>query len=136
MFRPWMISVGTVCSREKVASFIRLLLCAKHSVGSLSFPPTLGGSHHLHFTEQPQLGESRSPSGVRSRRGKWDELWLGGCCWKEGRRRFPEQLVPMRALGETGQLLGRAQARHLSGGCLLHHKRVTAEPPAWSWREP
>lgn len=58
MFRPWMISVGTVCSREKVASFIKLLLCAKHSVGSLSFPPTLGGSHHLHFTEQPQLGES------------------------------------------------------------------------------
>lgn len=58
MFRPWMISVGTVHSREKVASFIKLLLCAKHSVGTLSFPATLGGSHYLHFTEQPHLGGS------------------------------------------------------------------------------
>ena len=56
---------------------------------------------------------------VRSRRGKWDELWLGGCCWKEGRRRSLSS-KPVCALGETGQLLGRAQARHLSGGCLPH----------------
>ena len=58
MFRPWMKSVVSVCSREKAVSFIKLLLCAKHSVGTLSFPPALGGSHYLHFTEQPHLGGS------------------------------------------------------------------------------
>lgn len=106
-----MISVGDcLSSREKVASFIKLLLCAKHSVGSLSFPPTLGGSHHLHFTEQPQLGESTGlhlgsdlgeESGMSSGLGAAAGKKEGGCLLSS---------EPMRALGETGQLLGRAQA--------------------------
>ena len=63
--------------------------------------------------------ESTSPSEVRSRRGKWDELWLGGCCWKKGRRHSLSS-EPTCTLGEAGQLPGRAQAKHLSGGCLPH----------------
>lgn len=43
---------------------------------------------------------------------------LGAAAGKEGRRAFPEQRAH-RTLGETGQLLGRAQARHLKWGCLL-----------------
>ena len=46
-------------------------------------------------------------------------FWLGDCCGKEGRRRVLSS-EPTCALGEAGEVPGRAQARHLRGCCLPH----------------
>lgn len=56
-----------------MASFIKLLLCAKHSVGSLSFPPTLGGSLMTISAQEQQLGES---TGLHLGSDLGEEKWM------------------------------------------------------------
>lgn len=123
-------------------TFIKFLRCAKHLVGTLSFPPGLGGSYYVHFMEQPHLGGRPAQvstlgsgrAGLDSNPGEESGMsfWLRDCCGKEGRRRVLSS-EPTCALGEAGEVPGRAQARHLRG-CCLPHQVSNHRAPAWPWR--